>query len=179
MLAPMWKAAVPAGQQPEHSWPRIVRQGKAAPSSPSWWARSRARSSVWARQRSVCGGLGGGVGQQRQHEALGIPEGMAVVAGPGQALGADRALLCSRAGLEGVKEREPQRLLELDVAVDLHVRARPKLVEVSPLLGAQPLPAGMARGGEGGRHLVAQVRKRAKARPAIGEELDQAESLPG
>ena len=31
----MWNAAVPAGQYPEHSWPRIVRHGKAAPARPS------------------------------------------------------------------------------------------------------------------------------------------------
>lgn len=53
MSAPMWKAAVPAGQYPEHSSPRIVRQGKTAPARPSWAARSRAIGSVVCRQRSA------------------------------------------------------------------------------------------------------------------------------
>ena len=46
-------AHVPAGQYAEHSWPRMVRHGNAAPCRPSVWARSRARSSVEWRQRST------------------------------------------------------------------------------------------------------------------------------
>ncbi len=53
MSALMWKAAVPAGQYPEHSSPVMVRHGKAAPSSPSCRARSRAFGSVACRQRSA------------------------------------------------------------------------------------------------------------------------------
>ncbi len=53
MSALTWNAAVPAGQYPEHSSPRIVRHGNAAPSWPSCRARSRARSSVECRHRSA------------------------------------------------------------------------------------------------------------------------------
>ena len=49
--------------------------------SPSARRASRARSSVECRQRSASrGGLGHRVGQHRQHEALGVPERVAVVA---------------------------------------------------------------------------------------------------
>jgi len=52
-MALMCHAAVPAGQYAEHSWPRIVRQGKVAPSRSSCAARSFATSSVDARHRSA------------------------------------------------------------------------------------------------------------------------------
>ena len=45
----------------------------------------------------VGGGLRPGVGQHRQHERLGVPEGVPVVPGPGQALGRDRPVLGARA----------------------------------------------------------------------------------
>jgi hypothetical protein len=54
---------------------------------------------------------------------------MAVVAGSGQALGRDRAPLGARAGLQQVEESEANGLLKLWVALDLHVRALPKVVE--------------------------------------------------
>ena len=44
---------MPAGQYPEHSSPRIVRHGSAAPRRPSWRARSRAESSVEWRHSSA------------------------------------------------------------------------------------------------------------------------------
>ena len=58
---------------------------------------------------------------------------MAVVAGAGQALGGDRAALGPRGGLEDVEEREPERLLDLRVAVELDVGQRPVAVEVLAL----------------------------------------------
>src|SRR5215472_9992983 len=57
----MWKAAVPAGQYPEHSWPRIVRHGNAAPSRPSSRACSFARSSTRYRHRSASAAADGSV----------------------------------------------------------------------------------------------------------------------
>ena len=51
------------------------------------------------------------VGQHGQHEALGVPEGVAVVARPGETLSSDGALLGTCAGLERVEEREADRLL--------------------------------------------------------------------
>ena len=53
MSALMWNAAVPAGQYPEVSWPRIVRHGKAAPARPSSLAWSLATSITRYRQRSA------------------------------------------------------------------------------------------------------------------------------
>ena len=110
----MWKAAVPAGQYPEHSWPRIVRQGKSAPSSPRTFARSRASSSVDVTPpKGVARRVGRGVGEDREDERLGVPEGVPVVPGSGQALRRDRPLLGTSPSLQGVKEREADRLLQL------------------------------------------------------------------
>ena len=102
---------------------------------------------------------------------------MAVVARAGQALGRDRALLGAGARLQGVEEREADRLLQLGVALELDVGALPEVVEVRALVREQPVPAGVARLGERGDDLVAQRRHRALARPAVGEELDDAQPL--
>ena len=88
--------------------------------------------------------LGRGVGEQRQHVGLGVPEGVAVVAGAGQALGGDRPALAAGARLEGVEEAEADRLLELGVAVELDVGALPEVVEVLALGGDEGVPAGVA-----------------------------------
>ncbi len=61
MSALMWKAAVPAGQYPEHSSPWIVRHGKAAPARPSSLAWSWAIGSMLYRQRSASAAASGWV----------------------------------------------------------------------------------------------------------------------
>jgi hypothetical protein len=53
MSALMWNAAVPAGQYAEHSWPRSVRQGNAAPARPRVRALANAKSMMECRQRSA------------------------------------------------------------------------------------------------------------------------------
>ena len=143
-------------------------------------ARSRARSSVAWRQRSASrGGVRRGVGEHRQDERLGVPEGVAVVAGAGQALGGDRPPLGPGARLQHVEEREAHRLLQLGVALELDVGALPEVVEVVALVGDQAVPAGVARLGQRGGDLVAQRRQRALARPAVGEQLDHRSRWPG
>ena len=152
--------------------------GTRRPSSPSWRARSRARSSVAWRQRSASAAASRRrVREHRQDEALRVPERVAVVAGPGQALGGDRALLGAGPGLERVEEREAHGLLELGVALELDVGAVPEVVEVRALAGEQAVPARVSRLGERGDHLVADGRERALARPAVGEELDDPQAL--
>ena len=86
-----------------------------------------------------------GVGQDREHERLGVPERMTVVSRAGQALGRDRAVLGARAGLQDVEQPEPDRLLDLRVAVDVDVGAGPEVVEVLALFGGQAVPADPAR----------------------------------
>ncbi len=61
MSAFTWKAAVPAGQYADPSEPWMVRQGNAAPPSPSCAARSRAGSRVLCRQRSASATAAGAV----------------------------------------------------------------------------------------------------------------------
>ncbi len=142
-------------------------------------ARSRAVSSVSRRQLE---GRGGGarrrVAEHRQHVGLGVPEAVPVVAGAGQALGADRPALAAGAGLQGVEEGEADRLLQLGVAVEFDVGALPEVVEVLALGAGQRLPAGVAGLGDGAADLVADRRLRALRRPAVGEELDDPQLLP-
>jgi hypothetical protein len=148
-----------------------VRQGKLAPCSCSSFARARASSSVRWRQPSVAGGAGCGVGEHGQHERLGVPEGVPVVAGPGEALGGDWPLLSARARLQDVKEREADSLLQLAVAVHFHVGALPEVVEVRTLLGQEMLPTVVCGARQRRCHLVAKCGHRARARPAVGEVL--------
>ena len=118
------------------------------------------------------------IGQHREDEALRVPEGVAVVAGPGQALGRDRALFRARSGLEGVEQRKANSLLELRVAVELDVGAIPEVVEILTLQGDEAVPTGVARLRERRDDEIANGRKRSLARPAVGDELDDPYSLP-
>ena len=106
----------------------------------------------------VAGGMRRGVGEDREDEALGVPERVAVVTRARQALRRDRTLLRARAGLERVEEGETDRLLELGIAVEFDVGAAPELIEVRALLREQPLPAGVTRLGQRRDDLVPQGR---------------------
>ncbi len=127
----------------------------------------------------VGGGLRRRVGEHRQHVRLAVPEGVPVIARPRQALGRDRPPLAARPRLQRVKEREPDRLLQLGVAVEADVGAPPEVVQVAPLIGQQTVPAGVRGLCERGRDLVADGGHRALARPAVGEELDDPQPLAG
>ena len=138
MSAPMWNAAVPAGQYPEHSSPRIVRQGKTAPFRPSVSARiARQVERRVPPAQHVARRARRGVGQHLQHERLGVPERVAVVARSRQPLRRDRAQLGATARLQELEEREAQRLLQRGVALDLDVGGLPEVVEVLPLRAVQ------------------------------------------
>ena len=125
------------------------------------------------------GGLGRRVGEQRQDVGLGVPEGVAVVAGAGQPLRRDRPALAAGARLQRVEEAEADRLLQLGVAVELDVGALPEVVEVGALVGDQLVPAGVAGLGERRADLVAQGRDRAPRRPAVGDELGDRQRFAG
>src|SRR5215210_5968128 len=100
-----------------------------------------------------------GVGQGLQDERLGVPERVSVVARAGQSLGGYRPPLRAGACLQGVEEREANRLLELSIPLKLHVGTIPEVVEVGPLGGEESLPAAAARCGEGSLDLVAYRRQ--------------------
>jgi hypothetical protein len=57
-----------------------------------------------------------------------------------------------------VEDADPHRLLQLVVALDLHVGVQPVRVEHLALLAQQPLEAGQLRRGQGALDLVAQRR---------------------
>jgi hypothetical protein len=97
---------------------------------------------------------------------------MAVVAGAGQSLGRDGPVLRPAGRLQDVEQGKANRLLELGVAVQLHVGAMPEVIEISSLIGQEPVPSPKVRRGEGGGDLVPQGRHRALPRPAVGQELD-------
>ena len=119
------------------------------------------------------------VRQRLQHERLGVPERVPVVAGARQPLRRDRAQLGAAAGLQQLEEREAQRLLQRRVALDLDVGGLPEVVEVGALRVADLVPARRLRLGERGRRLRAQRGERAHARPRVREELDEPELLAG
>ena len=101
-----------------------------------------------------------GVSKYRQDEGLGVPEGVAVVAGPRQALGRNGPSLGPHAGLEDMEEGEAHCLLHLGIAVDLDVGPVPEVVQIGALLVDQTLPANLARRSKGRRDLVSQCRCR-------------------
>ncbi len=117
-----------------------------------------------------------GVSQDGKDETFGVPEGMPVVAGAGEALSRDRPAFGARTGLQHVKEPEPHGLLAVRIAVDLDVGAVPELVEVVTLRVEQALPAGVTRPGDRGRGLVTQRRTGTQARPAVRQVLDDAQA---
>ena len=110
------------------------------------------------------GGVRDGVGEHREHVGLGVPERVPVVAIAGQALGRDRPPLGPRPGLQHVEHAEPDRLLDLVVAVEFHVgpatRSRPGNCAAHPPAhpsrtpprpAAPPRPGLAARAGTGPR----------------------------
>lgn len=105
------------------------------------------------------------------------PEGVPVVPGPCQPLGRDRAPLSPCPRLKRVEERETDGLLQLRIAFQLDVGTLPEVVEVRALGRHEPLPPRVPCLGERRGNLVAERRRRAAARPAVGEELDDAEPL--
>ena len=123
--------------------------------------------------------LGGGIGQHGQDEGLGVPEGMAVIARPRQALGRDGPPLGACAGLEHVEQGEAHRLLDLGVTVDLDVGATPEVVQIGALLVDQAVPARLDRSREGGGDLVSHRRLRTLRGPTEGDEFDDAQPLAG
>ena len=144
--------ALLAGDRP----PREGRALQAELGGPLDGQRQRA---VPPAQR-VGGRVGRGQGQHRQHERLGVPERVPVVAGPGQPLGRDRPVLRPGPGLQHVEQREPHRLLHLGVPVHLDVGAVPEVVQVGALLGEQPVPAGLPGRAQRRPHLVTDGRQR-------------------
>ena len=120
---------------------------------------------------------GQGVGQDGEHEHLGVPERVPVVPVPCQPLRRDRPVLGAGARLHDVEQAEPDCLLDLDVTVDFDVGALPERVQVLPLLLDQPFPAGQLGRGERAVDLVDQRGPRPLRRPAVAEVLHEAELL--
>ena len=155
---------------------RAPREGRARQARAAGRVPRLRQGRVPPAQR-VRGRLRSGVGEHRQHERLGVPEAVAVVAGPGQALRRDRPPLGPGTGLQHVEQREPHGLLELGVALDLDVGALPELVQVRPLLRDQPVPAGVRAHRRAPRRPGRARRAASGRRPAIGDELDQPQAL--
>ena len=76
-----------------------------------------------------------------------------------------------------MKQGEADGLLELWIALDHHVGTRPEAVEVTPLSRQETFPPDQACGFQRRGDLVAQRWDRAVLRPAIGNELDDAQLL--
>ena len=158
---------------------RPPRQGRAAQPQLAGALARRVEHGVAPLQR-VAHGARRGEGEHREHEALGVPEGMAVVAAAGEALGRDRAALVAHRGLEDVEHREAQRLLELGVAVHLDVGALPVAVERLALRLGQAVEALGQAALEARVHLVAEPVDALLRGPVVGEQLvERAAGGPG
>ena len=167
---PVARALLPADRPPREdraAQPQRLRTG----------AREIERRVAPAQH--VARGMRRGVGERLQHEALGVPERVPVVARARQPLRRDRAQLGAPACLDQLEEREAHGLLQRRVALDLDVRGRPEVVEVLALGAADLVPAGHLRLGERGSRLRAQRGERADARPRVGEQLDDPQLLAG
>ena len=100
---------------------------------------------------------------------------MTVVARARQPLRRDWPALRTGSRLQDVEEREAHRLLDLQITLQLDVSTRPEVVQVGPLLGEQAIPAGQPRGRKRSHNLVLDRRPRTQARPAVGDEFDDAQ----
>ena len=99
-----------------------------------------------------------GVGEERQHERLGVPEGVPEIAEARQGLGADAHLLVvARCRDQELVDREARRELRLRVALDRDVRGGPR---------ARPRPPRTPRGGR--RSPGRRARRGAPRRPRAG-----------
>ena len=78
-----------------------------------------------------------------------------------------------------MEEPEPDRLLNVGVALDLDVGAVPELVQVGALRLQQTHPPAVACAGDRPGGLVAQGGTGAQARPPVRQVLDDAQLLPG
>ena len=130
-----------------------------------------------APAQDVGGGVRLGQREHGQDEDFRVPEGMAVVAGARQPFRRDGSALPTCSSLQDVEECKAHRLLDLRVAIELDVRPGPEVVQVGTLLGQQALPATKSRGGQRGYDLVMDGRPRTQARPAVGNEFDDAQPL--
>src|SRR5258708_11154696 len=130
-----------------------------------------------APAQRVGGGAREGHREHRQDEDLHVPEGVTVVAGTRQPFCRDWPSLHTSSRLQDMEEGETYRLLDLRVALQLDVCTPPKVVQVGTLLGEQALPAGQACGPERSPDLIEDGRPRAHARPALANELDNAQPL--
>ena len=150
---------------------RPPREGRAAqPQRPRPLARELER--VVPPAECVGDRARAGVGEDRQHEPLRVPERVAVVPGAGQPLCGDRPLLSARTRLDRVEQREPERLLELRVTVELDVGLVPEPVKVGALLLEQAVPSGVLCARHRRRDLVVDGRHGPLPGPAVGQELD-------
>src|SRR4029078_738155 len=126
-----------------------------------------------APEQRVAGRVRSRIREHWEDEALRVPEGVPVVAGPGQSFRRNLALLGTGAGLQRVKEGKADGMLELGVPLELDVGGGPEVVEVRPLPFEQAVPARVLGLCNCRDHLVAGRRQRTLARPAGGPELYQ------
>ena len=159
---------------------RAPREGRAGEAERAGPLPGRVEGGVPPAQR-VGHRRGLGVGQHRQHEHLGVPERVPVVArarsGPWPAIGrrSARAPACST-------WNSPNRTAccTSGSPSTSHVGGRPRTRPGTPAARASsPSQPVKRRGGQRGVDLVAQRRQRAPAGPAVGEELDHRSFSPG
>src|SRR5690625_4366216 len=128
----------------------MVRHAKVAPSHSRTPARSRAASSVEARQRSSRSAAAGATRESTGRTNPSTSQNLwPLEPAPVSPFAPRRGVAGLRRGTVHLEQVVAQRLLELGVAVDLDVGPVPERVERLPLVGEQPLPAPVAAGPDG------------------------------
>ncbi len=132
-----------------------------------------------AKPQQVPGDPRLGVAQERQYEDLDVPEVVAFVAVPAQALGGHAAALGPSRGLEELEQVPADRLLHVGIAFDLHVAASPEVVEDLPLGGSDAVEAGGHGPAQHPVGPVDQFRRRDASRRVVAGELGEADGRVG
>ena len=97
--------------------------------------------------------VGRRVGEDGEDECFHVPKRVTVVARACEPFRGDRPLLGARRRLQHLEQGKANGLLDLVIAHELHVRARPEAVEVAALGGGQSFPAVRNRRCERAFHL--------------------------
>src|SRR5258708_9499165 len=100
-----------------------------------------------------------------------------MVAGTRKPFRRDGTLPPSASCLQDMEEGKADRLLDLGIALDFDISMPPERVQVGTLLSQETFPTREASQREGSHNLVVNRGPRALARPAIGQEFDDAQPL--
>ena len=154
----------------------MVRQGNSAPRWFSSRARSRLRQQIRAEAQRVAGPARLGEGQERDVD-LRVPEVVALIARAGDALGGDPPLVRAGRGLRQLVQAPAGGLLLRWLPGELHIGARPEVLEVLVLRLELCLEAAAPHPVQGAAAAVEQLTVGDRARGMIGDGFAHGQRL--